>query len=45
LQPGGYLFLGTEEKLPASEVQFQPQASAGYTFYRKAIAVAAKSGR
>jgi chemotaxis protein methyltransferase CheR len=45
LEPGGYLLLGENEKLPASEVNFQPQVSDGYTVYQKAIAVAAKSGR
>ncbi len=44
LEPGGYLFLGQNEKLPASEVKFQPQARDGYTVYQKAIALAAKSG-
>jgi chemotaxis protein methyltransferase CheR len=45
LQPGGYLFLGQNEKLPASDVKFQTQANNGYTLYRKAIALEAKSGR
>jgi chemotaxis methyl-accepting protein methylase len=45
LQPGGYLFLGQNEKLPASDAKFQPQASNGYTLYRKDIALAARSGR
>ena len=45
LQPGGYLFLGQNEKLPASDVKFQPQVREGYTLYRKTIAMAAGSGR
>jgi len=45
LQPGGYLFLGQSEKLPASDVKFQPQVRDRYTLYRKDLAFAAKSGR
>ncbi len=45
LEPGGYLFLGENEKLPASEVKFQPLVRDGYTVYQKAAALAAKSGR
>jgi len=45
LEPGGYLFLGENEKLPASEVKFQPLVRDGYNLYQKAIALAAKSGR
>jgi chemotaxis methyl-accepting protein methylase len=45
LEPGGYLFLGENERLPASEVKFQPLVRDGYTVYQKAIAFAAKSGR
>ncbi|MGC2184730.1 MAG: protein-glutamate O-methyltransferase CheR [Terriglobales bacterium] len=45
LEPGGYLFLGQNEKLPASEVKFQNLVRDGYTVYQKAIALAAKSGR
>jgi chemotaxis methyl-accepting protein methylase len=45
LQPGGYLFLGQNEKLPASDVKFQPQTSNGFTLYRKEMALAARSGR
>jgi chemotaxis methyl-accepting protein methylase len=41
LHPGGYLFLGEKEKLPASEVRFHGQTRDGYTLYQKA---AAKSG-
>jgi chemotaxis methyl-accepting protein methylase len=45
LEPGGYLFLGENEKLPASEVKFQNLVRDGYTVYQKAAALAAKSGR
>ena len=45
LEPGGYLFLGQNEKLLASEMKFQPLTSDGYTVYQKAIGLAAKSGR
>ena len=45
LEPGGYLFLGENEKLPASEAKFQPQVRDGYTVYQKAVVLAAKSGR
>jgi chemotaxis protein methyltransferase CheR len=44
LQPGGYLFLGQNEKLPASEVNFRSQTRDGYVLHQKAIAAAAKSG-
>ena len=45
LEPGGYLFLGQNEKLPASEVKFQAQVGDGYAVYQKVAALAAKSGR
>jgi chemotaxis methyl-accepting protein methylase len=45
LEPGGYLFLGQNEKLPASELNFQPKVWDGYAVYQKAIAFAAKLGR
>jgi len=45
LEPGGYLFLGENEKLPASEVKFQPQVRNGCTVYQKAAVLAAKSAR
>jgi chemotaxis methyl-accepting protein methylase len=45
LQPGGYLFLGQNEKLPASNVKFQSQTSNSFTLYRKEMALAARSGR
>jgi len=45
LQPGGYLFLGQSEKLPATNVKFQSQTTDGFTLYRKEMARAARSGR
>jgi len=45
LQPGGYLFLGQNETLPASDVKFQTQTNDGFTLYQKEMAVAARSGR
>jgi chemotaxis protein methyltransferase CheR len=45
LQPGGYLFLGTEEKLPAAEVTFNCEPNSHYKLYRKPLAAAARSGR
>jgi chemotaxis protein methyltransferase CheR len=45
LQPGGYLFLGQNEKLPNAELAFNPQKSKDYVVYQKPLAVAAKSGR
>ena len=44
LQPGGYLFLGAEERLPAAEVTFNREQNRDYTMYRKPLAAAAKSG-
>ncbi len=45
LQPGGYLFLGQSEKLPAVDVKFNRQKNAEHTLYRKPAAAAARSGR
>jgi chemotaxis methyl-accepting protein methylase len=45
LEPGGYLLLGQNEKLPASEVKFQNLIRDDYTVYQKAAVLAAKSGR
>jgi chemotaxis protein methyltransferase CheR len=45
LEPGGYLLLGENEKLLASEMKFQPLTRDGYTVYQKAAVLAAKSGR
>ncbi len=44
LQPGGYLFLGEDEKLPASEAMFDLQTEGSYTVYRKAMAAGASAG-
>jgi chemotaxis methyl-accepting protein methylase len=44
LQPGGYLLLGQNEKLPGSEVKFRSRRRDSYVFYQKATAAAAKSG-
>lgn len=44
LQPGGYLFLGQGEKLPATDANFQIQSTPEYTVYRKPMAVAAGFG-
>jgi chemotaxis protein methyltransferase CheR len=35
LQPGGYLFLGQNEKLAASEAKFRSETQGGYTLYQK----------
>jgi chemotaxis methyl-accepting protein methylase len=45
LQPGGYLFLGQGEKLPAVDVKFNPKKNADYTLYQKPAAAAASAGR
>ncbi len=45
LQPGGYLFLGEGEKLPAVDVKFNPQQTNDCTLYQKPAAAAARSGR
>jgi two-component system, chemotaxis family, CheB/CheR fusion protein len=44
LQPGGYLFLGQDEKLPTSEATFDPETEGSYTVYRKAMAAGASAG-
>jgi two-component system, chemotaxis family, CheB/CheR fusion protein len=44
LEPGGFLFLGESEKLPASSVKFEAVKNFNYTLYRKPRAVAAASG-
>ncbi len=44
LQPGGYLFLGQDEKLPAAEVTFESETTGSYTVYRKGMAAVAKAG-
>jgi len=45
LEPGGYLFLGDGEKIPAMNVTFNYQKNADYILYQKPLAAAAKSGR
>lgn len=45
LQPGGYLFLGRGEKLPAMDVTFNWQRNGEYLLYQKPMAVAAGQGR
>jgi chemotaxis methyl-accepting protein methylase len=44
LEPGGYLFLGDAEKLPAVNVTFQAEGDTR-SVYRKPLAAAAKSGK
>jgi chemotaxis methyl-accepting protein methylase len=45
LEPGGYLFLGTNEKLQAVDVSFQSQSAGDYEFFRKPMCIAARAGR
>jgi two-component system CheB/CheR fusion protein len=45
LQPGGYLFLGQREKLPAADVSFNSHKNKDYVIYQKPLAAGAKSGR
>jgi chemotaxis methyl-accepting protein methylase len=45
LEPGGYLFLGQNEKLPAADVNFSAQSYLSCTYYQRPIAAAAKSGK
>ena len=45
LEPGGFLFLGDGEKIPAMEVNFNYHKNADYILYQKPLAAAAKSGR
>ena len=45
LQPGGYLFLGQGEKLPAVGVTFNWQKNGDYIVYQKPMAAAAGQGR
>ena len=45
LEPGGYLFLGDGEKIPAMDVTFSYQKTADYILYRKPLAAAAKAGK
>ena len=46
LEPGGYLLLGDNEKIPtAADVSFQLQSEPRSTLYRKALAATAKAGK
>ena len=45
LEPGGYLFLGQGDKLPAIDLAFQPKTCDHYVLYRKPMATAARVGR
>jgi chemotaxis protein methyltransferase CheR len=45
LEPGGYLFLGDGEKIPAMDVTFNFHKSADYILYQKPLAAAAKVGK
>ena len=45
LEPGGYLFLGDGEKLPAADVPFQSETHPNFTLYRKPAAAAARAGK
>ena len=45
LEPGGYLFLGQNEKLPATQLSLIPRTDLGCTYYQRGLAAAAKSGR
>ena len=45
LEPGGYLFLGTGEKLIPNNLNFRSESHDGCTFYRKPVAAGAAFGR
>ncbi len=45
LEPGGYLFVGDQEKLPAADVTFTPESHFGYTAHRRPFAAAARTGK
>jgi|SRR5215470_12346176 len=45
LEPGGYLFLGQNEKLPATDVTFASETHLACTYYRRKLATAARSGK
>jgi len=45
LEPGGFLFLGEGERLPACEATFQPVKSVSYVIHRKPKAATAAVGR
>jgi chemotaxis methyl-accepting protein methylase len=44
LEPGGYLFLGNGEKIPAMDLAFNYQKNADYILYQKPLAATAKAG-
>jgi chemotaxis methyl-accepting protein methylase len=45
LEPGGYLFLGENEKVALMDVSFIPQSHLGCAYLQRPFAAAAKSGR
>src|SRR5256885_602179 len=45
LEPGGYLFLGDGEKIPATDATFNYQKNADYLLYQKPLAAGRKPGR
>ena len=45
LEPGGCLFLGQNEKMPAADVNFSTQSYLSCTYYQRPLAAAAKSGK
>ena len=45
LEPGGFLFLGQNEKLPAAEVSFTPHSYLTCASYQRPLAAAAKLGK
>lgn len=45
LQPGGFLFLGSGEKLPATDVTFHARVDSDYTVYQKPMAAGARAGK
>jgi chemotaxis methyl-accepting protein methylase len=45
LEPGGYLFLGENEKLPAAPVKFITHSTAQCTYFQRPMAAAAKAGK
>jgi chemotaxis methyl-accepting protein methylase len=45
LEPGGYLFLGENENLPASEPTLTKQRHLAYTYYQRPLAAVAKAGK
>ena len=45
LEPGGYLFLGDGEKIPATDVTFNYHKNSDYLLYQKPLAAVAKAGR